>query len=104
MASESHLFLTLFEFRQYKFVAALALLASASAFAPAPAFTRQSTAAFNGKADWENASELGWSMGGEDYTRDVKPKVDEDPRKSIHQGESFEEYMKNRAAQGGGGF
>lgn len=87
---------------QYKLVAALALIASASAFAPSPAFTRQSTAVYNGKADWGNAAELGWSMGGEDYTRDVTPKEDkDDPRKSIHQGESFEEYMKNRAAGGG---
>jgi hypothetical protein len=49
-----------------------------------------------GKPDWEAAAELGWSMGGQDYTREVKPKVDEDPRKTIHQGESFEEYMKSR--------
>mmetsp|Transcript_100234 Transcript_100234/g.139306 ORF Transcript_100234/g.139306 Transcript_100234/m.139306 type:complete len:88 (-) Transcript_100234:52-315(-) len=85
----------------YKLVAALALLATTSAFAPAPAF-RKSTAVFNGKAEWENAAELGWSMGGEDYTRDVQPQEHEDSRKSIHEGESFEEYMRNRQAQGGG--
>lgn len=49
------------------------------------------------KPDWQTAAELGWSMGGEDYTRNVQPKEDpDDPRKTIHQGESFEEYMKNR--------
>ena len=54
------------------------------------------TQLFQEKPDWEKAAELGWSTGGEDYTRDVKPQVNEDPRKTIHEGESFEEYMKNR--------
>ena len=57
---------------------------------------KMSTQLFQEKPDWEKAAELGWSTGGEDYTRDVKPQVNEDPRKTIPQGESFEEYMKNR--------
>jgi hypothetical protein len=72
-----------------------ALISSVSAFAPAVQ-TKFSTQVFQEKPDWEKAAELGWSTGGEDYTRDVKPQVNEDPRKTIHQGESFEEYMKNR--------
>ena len=59
------------------------------------------TALFNEKADWEKAAELGWSMGGEDYTRNVTPQKNEDPRKNIEEGPSFEEYMKQRAAGGG---
>ena len=31
--------------------------------APSPAFTHQSTVIRNGKAEWENAAELGWSNG-----------------------------------------
>lgn len=54
----------------------------------------------NEKADWEKAKELGWSMGGEDYTREVKPHVDEDNRKSIHENPSFEEYMRMRQQSG----
>jgi hypothetical protein len=80
---------------QSKIVILAALLASASAFAPAVS-VKKSTQLFNEKADWEKAAELGWSMGGEDYTREVKPQVNEDARKTIHQGESFEEYMKSR--------
>jgi hypothetical protein len=71
---------------------------SIHAFQPV-AFHRPTTttsALFNEKPDWQKAAELGWSMGGEDYTRDVKPMEHEDPRKSIKQGESFEEYMKSR--------
>ena len=41
---------------------------------------------------------MGWSMGGEAHTRDPKPVVSDDPRKTIPEGESFEEYMKRRAA------
>lgn len=85
----------------YKSVAALARLDSTSAFAPTPTFTRQSADVFIGRADWSNAAEIGWSMGGEGYTCNIEPKVDEDPRKTIHQGESFEEHMKNHAADGG---
>jgi hypothetical protein len=87
--------LELLHFFQTKFVFLAALVASASAFAPVakPAF---STKLANEKADWSKAAELGWSMGGEDYTREVKPHVDEDPRKTIHEAPSFEEYMKMR--------
>ena len=80
---------------QSKIVILAALLASASAFAPA-VNVKKSTMLFNEKADWDKAAELGWSMGGEDYTREVKPQANEDPRKAIPQGESFEEYMKSR--------
>merc|ERR1719159_1794445 len=47
-------------------------------------------------------------MGGEAHTRDPTPQDNEDPRKTIPEGESFEEYMKRRAgaaaapAAGGG--
>ena len=80
---------------QTKIVVLAALVASASAFAPAVQ-PKQATALFNEKADWEKAAELGWSMGGEDYTRNVVPKEDADARKTIHEGPSFEEYMKSR--------
>ena len=80
-----------------------ALVASASAFAPAPAFTRPSTSlmAEEKKVDWEQAAEMGWSMGGEDYSRNPEVKEHEDPRKSITPAPSFEEYMKARAAEQG---
>merc|ERR1719343_543112 len=42
------------------------------------------------------ALEMGWSMGGQAHTKDPTPVVDADPRKTIPQGESFEEYMKSR--------
>mmetsp|Transcript_23350 Transcript_23350/g.65146 ORF Transcript_23350/g.65146 Transcript_23350/m.65146 type:complete len:85 (+) Transcript_23350:122-376(+) len=83
----------------YKLAVIAALVASASAFAPNAA-VRQSTAVFNGKQDWDAAAELGWSMGGEDYTRAVNPQDNDDPRKVIPQGESFEEYMRSRQQQG----
>ena len=87
---------------QTKFLLLLLLtfVAGTLAFAPArPAFS--STALFNEKADWGEAAELGWSMGGEDYTRSVEVKKDpDDKRKDIHEAPSFEEYMKQRAAGG----
>jgi hypothetical protein len=89
--------LSLFLSLQSKFAVFAALVASASAFAPSPAF-QKSTAIMNQKVDWDAAAELGWSMGGEDYTREVKPINHEDSRKSIHDAPSFEEYMKQRAA------
>jgi hypothetical protein len=81
----------------------LALVASASAFAPAakPAFV---TKVYGGvdpnpkPTSGELAQEMGWSMGGEAHTRDPTPVVSDDPRKTIPEGESFEEYMKRRAA------
>lgn len=80
---------------QSKIVLLAALIASASAFAPA-VNVNMSTKLFQEKPDAEKAAELGYSMGGEDYTREVKPQANEDPRKAIPQGESFEEYMKSR--------
>ena len=90
-------------FSQAKSTIVLALVASASAFAPAakPAFV---TAVYGGvnpnpkPADGSVAQEMGWSMGGEAHTRDPTPVVSDDPRKTIPEGESFEEYMKRRAA------
>lgn len=80
---------------QTKMVVLAALVAGASAFSPAkPAFA--SSALFNQKTDWNSAAELGWSMGGEDYTREVKTQKHDDARKSIHEAPSFEEYMKQR--------
>mmetsp|Transcript_8925 Transcript_8925/g.6243 ORF Transcript_8925/g.6243 Transcript_8925/m.6243 type:complete len:91 (+) Transcript_8925:91-363(+) len=84
-------------------VLTLALIGSAAAFAPAPAF--KATTAINMNVDPnpspdndQQALEMGWSMGGQAHTKDPTPVVDEDPRKTIPQGESFEEYMKARAA------
>lgn len=69
-----------------------ALVASASAFAPAPAFTRCTVI-------YAEGPEIG--AGGMADTRNPDPKVDEDPRKSISAAPSFEEYMKQRAAEQG---
>ena len=93
---DSSLTLPFYSLLQTKLAVLAAVVASASAFAPArPAF--YSTALANQKADWEKAAELGWSMGGEDYTRAVPDKLEhEDTRKSIHEAPSFEEYMKQR--------
>jgi len=38
--------------------------------------------------------------GGMADTRDPEPQDDEDPRKSISAAPSFEEYLKQRAAEG----
>jgi len=38
--------------------------------------------------------------GGMHDTRDPEPKKDEDPRKSISEAPSFEEYLKQRQAEG----
>jgi hypothetical protein len=84
---------------QNKLIVLAALFAGASAFSPAakPAFT---TKLSGEKVNWDQAAELGWSMGGEDYTREVKPHADPDARKSIHDAPSFEEYMRMRQQQG----
>ena len=78
------------------------LVASASAFSPALT-SRASSALFvdPNPAPMSDAQaiEMGWSMGGQAHTKDPTPVVDSDPRKTIPQGESFEEYMKSR---GGG--
>ncbi|GKY99117.1 hypothetical protein MPSEU_000867200 [Mayamaea pseudoterrestris] len=81
-----------------KLIILAAIVASASAFSPAakPAFT---TSMAGKKVGWEDAAELGWSMGGEDYTRDLPKEVQhEDPRKAIPDAPSFEEYMKMRSS------
>lgn len=71
-----------------------ALVASASAFAPSPAFTRSSALMMSGEGP-----EIG--AGGMADTRNPDAYVDEDPRKSISAAPSFEEYMKQRAAEQG---
>lgn len=72
---------------------ALALTAIVGASAFSPKFqARQSTALFNGPV-------LG--AGGMADTRDPEASVHEDPRKSISEAPSFEEYLKQR--DGGGG-
>jgi len=81
-----------------------AIVASASAFAPKPAF-KADTALFvvdpNPKPNSDaQALEMGWSMGGEAHTRNPTPVVSDDPRLTIPQGESFEEYMKSRGMGG----
>merc|ERR1719416_219175 len=45
--------------------------------------------------DGNQALEMGWSMGGEAHTRNPVPVESDDPRLTIPQGESFEEYMKS---------
>jgi hypothetical protein len=86
---------------QNKLIVLAALVASASAFAPASTKPAFSTKMAGKKVNWDDAAELGWSMGGEDYTRDLPPEVKhEDPRKAIPKDISFEEYMKQRAAEG----
>ena len=74
---------------QYKLAVFAALVASASAFAPASQITR-TTAIFQ---------DIG--KGGMADTRDPDAKDDDDPRKSISAAPSFEEYLKQRAAEDG---
>jgi hypothetical protein len=69
-----------------------ALVASASAFMPAQtAFTRGVAV---------HAEEPKKGSGGMYDTRDPEPHKDEDPRKSISEAPSFEEYLKQRQAEG----
>lgn len=86
--SSSYHFRSLIHHTQYKLAIVAALVASASAFAPAP-FTRSSTAI---------GQHIG--SGGMADTRDPDAKDDEDPRKSISAAPSFEEYLKQREAEG----
>eukprot|EP00584_Thalassiosira_punctigera_P019136 CAMPEP_0172572668 /NCGR_PEP_ID=MMETSP1067-20121228/135795_1 /TAXON_ID=265564 ORGANISM="Thalassiosira punctigera, Strain Tpunct2005C2" /NCGR_SAMPLE_ID=MMETSP1067 /ASSEMBLY_ACC=CAM_ASM_000444 /LENGTH=74 /DNA_ID=CAMNT_0013365251 /DNA_START=512 /DNA_END=736 /DNA_ORIENTATION=- len=72
----------------FKLAVVAALVASASAFAPVSQFSR-STAIFQ---------DLG--AGGMADTRDPEEYKDEDPRKSISAAPSFEEYLKQREAEG----
>ncbi|KAL7550227.1 hypothetical protein ACHAWF_013463 [Thalassiosira exigua] len=71
----------------YKLVVVAALVASASAFAPASQFTRSTALSQHVGA------------GGMADTRDPEEHQDEDPRKSISAAPSFEEYLKQRAAE-----
>jgi hypothetical protein len=87
-----HIFLSFFLTQQNKLVILAAIVASASAFAPAPvAFTR-------GAAVYAEDEEPKKGSGGMFDTRDPEAKVDEDPRKSIGEAPSFEEYQKQQAA------
>eukprot|EP00585_Thalassiosira_rotula_P011519 CAMPEP_0196141048 /NCGR_PEP_ID=MMETSP0910-20130528/8626_1 /TAXON_ID=49265 /ORGANISM="Thalassiosira rotula, Strain GSO102" /LENGTH=74 /DNA_ID=CAMNT_0041402071 /DNA_START=38 /DNA_END=262 /DNA_ORIENTATION=+ len=72
----------------FKLITIAALVASASAFAPASQFSR--TTAIH--------QEIG--KGGMADTRDPDAMDDEDPRKSISAAPSFEEYLKQREAEG----
>merc|ERR1711920_554225 len=74
-----------------------------AAYAPPPAAPAAPAAGTPGYVDPNpspmsdaQALEMGWSMGGQAHTKDPTPVVDADPRKTIPQGESFEEYLKSR--------
>jgi len=71
----------------------IALIASASAFAPAATFARKGSVAVFSEPPKKGS-------GGMFDTRDPEPFQDEDPRKSISAAPSFEEYMKQRQAGG----
>ena len=73
-----------------KIIALAALVASASAFAPVAVPTR-ATALFDGP-------HVG--SGGMADTRDPDASDNDDPRKSISAAPSFEEYLKQREAEG----
>jgi hypothetical protein len=85
---------SVFNVLQSKMIILAALVASASAFSPAPAFTRSSALKSGGE-------ELEIGAGGMADTRNPDAYQDEDPRKSISAAPSFEEYMKQRAAEQG---
>ena len=70
----------------------LGLVASASAFSPAL------VARSNGVALYSEPPKKG--AGGMFDTRDPEPQENEDPRKSISEAPSFEEYLKQRQAEG----
>ena len=78
---------------QTKTLILAALVASASAFTSPAMVSQSSTALFN------HEPKLG--AGGMADTRDPDPVVHEDPRKSISEAPSFEEYLKQRAAEQG---
>ena len=67
-----------------------ALVAGASAFAPSTTFTRSSALM---------AEEPKLGAGGMADTRDPEPKTDKDPRKSISEAPTFEEYLKQQQAE-----
>ena len=85
------------------FTPAAPAAAAPAAYTPPPAAPAAPAAAAPGYVDPNpapmsdaQALEMGWSMGGQAHTKDPTPVVDADPRKTIPQGESFEEYMKSR--------
>jgi len=80
--------LSLFPIIQYKLAIIAALFGSAAAFTPASP-VRTNTAI---------SQHIG--SGGMADTRDPDTKDDEDPRKSISAAPSFEEYLKQREAEG----
>merc|ERR1719416_45723 len=78
---------------------AAAPAASAPAAAPAASASAWATPDVDpnpSPQDGNQALEMGWSMGGEAHTRNPVPVESDDPRLTIPQGESFEEYMKSR--------
>ena len=80
--------LSRFQITQYKLAIIAALFGSAAAFTPASP-VRTNTAI---------SQHIG--SGGMADTRDPDAKDDEDPRKSISAAPSFEEYLKQREAEG----
>ena len=81
-------FITFSNQTQYKLAIIAALFGSAAAFTPASP-VRTNTAI---------SQHIG--SGGMADTREVETKDDEDPRKSISAAPSFEEYLKQREAEG----
>ena len=71
-------------------------VAAAPAAAPASAWATPDVDPNPAPMDGNQALEMGWSMGGEAHTRNPTPVQSDDPRLTIPQGESFEEYMKSR--------
>ena len=69
-----------------------ALVAGASAFAPAAVTPARGVAVFG--------EEPKIGAGGMADTRDPEAMEHEDPRKSISEAPSFEEYLKQRQAEG----
>lgn len=70
-----------------------ALVAGASAFAPSTTFSRNSVAmSMSGDGPKKGA-------GGMADTRDPEPSEEDDPRFSITEAPTFEEYMKAQAAK-----
>lgn len=83
---------TIIERKMKLAITVVALAASASAFAPQATFSRPSTVVFS------DGPKVG--AGGMADTRDPEAQDNEDPRKSISAAPSFEEYMKQKQAEG----
>ncbi|KAG7359090.1 hypothetical protein IV203_015679 [Nitzschia inconspicua] len=73
-------------------IAFVTLIAGASAFAPAASFSRTGVQLYNEQPEK--------GAGGMFDTRNPDAYQDEDPRKSISEAPSFEEYLKKRQAEG----